>query len=136
MIPIPDALAEYLRQHRAYRAVWAPRGDGWNAEGYVLVTGRGTPVKPNNLSSAWRDFCRRKGLDAIRLHDLRHSFATDLIFVQHEPLNLVAELLGHADPAITASSTCTRIWRCTSGPGYVRIGASLPRLRKPSRIRN
>ena len=45
----------------------------------------------------------RKGLQAIRFHDLWHPSACDFIFAQGEDINLVAELLEHADPAITAS---------------------------------
>ena len=53
------------------------------------------------LSSAWSDFRQRKGLDRIRFHDLRHSYATDLLLRQHLDVNVVSELPGHADPAIT-----------------------------------
>ena len=101
-VPMPDALVAALKAHHAlYAGLRVRHGGAWNPEGYVMATGRGTPVKPSNLSSAWADFCKRKGLGHLRFHDLRHSFATDLILRQHVDVNVVSELLGHADPAIT-----------------------------------
>jgi len=101
-VPMPDALVAALKAHHAlYAGLRVRHGGGWNPEGYIMATGRGTPVKPSNLSSAWADFCTRKGLGHLRYHDLRHSFATDMILRQHVDVNIVSELLGHADPAIT-----------------------------------
>jgi len=101
-VPMPDALVAALKAHHAlYAGLRVRHGGAWNPEGYIMATGRGTPVKPSNLSSAWADFCKRKGLGHLRYHDLRHSFATDLILRQHVDVNIVSELLGHADPAIT-----------------------------------
>jgi integrase len=70
----------------------------------LFTTHCGTSIKPSNPSSSWSDFVKRKGLEPpIRLHDLRHSYAADLILEQREPVKLLSELLGHEDPAITAS---------------------------------
>ena len=103
-VPMPDALVDALKAHHAlYAGLRVRHGGGWNPEGYIMATGRGTPVKPSNLSSAWADFCTRKGLGHLRYHDLRHSFATDMILRQHVDVNIVSELLGHADPAITTT---------------------------------
>ena len=101
-VPMPKALCDALEeQHRVFAGLRLRHEGRWNPDGYVLATGRGTPVKPRNLSSSWSDFCRAKGLRHIRFHDLRHSFATDLLLRQHEDVNVVAELLGHSDPATT-----------------------------------
>ena len=90
---MPDLLIEALRRHLASQAGLKLAGGGdWNAEGYLFTTRRGTPIKPSNLSSSWSDFVKRKGQElAIRFHDLRHSYETDLIFEQREPLKLVSE---------------------------------------------
>ncbi len=102
----PEALADALRQRREAIEGMRVRRPGWNPEGYVVTTAAGRPVKPRNLSSSWSDFWRRRceaeGLPRIRLHDLRHSFATDLIR-QGVDIITVSKLLGHADPAITAA---------------------------------
>ena len=101
-LSMPDALVDALRAHRAvFDGLRLRHGGKWNPEAYIVVTGRGTPIKPRNLSSAWSDFCRRKGLVKLRYHDLRHSFATDLLLRQGVDVRIVSERLGHADPAIT-----------------------------------
>jgi integrase len=101
-VPMPDALVDALEAHEAlFRGLRARHGTTWNREGYIMATGRGTPVKPSNLSSAWADFCKRKALGHLRFHDLRHSCATDMILRQHIDVNTVSKFLGHADPAIT-----------------------------------
>jgi integrase len=68
---------------------------------YVVHTRDGRPVKPDNLSGAWKRFASRYE-DPITFHELRHSFATNLIFGQGVDIKLVQELLGHSDPATTA----------------------------------
>jgi len=60
-------------------------------------------MKPNDLSSSWRRFCKRHGLPVVRLHDLRHSYATELFEQGGEGmLKVVQERLGHAHPSTTA----------------------------------
>ena len=103
-LEMPDALVDALAAHEAlYDGLRQRHGREWTPEGYVLATGRGTPVKPSNLSSAWADFCKRKDLGHLRFHDLRHSVATDMLMRQHIDVKIVSEFLGHADPGITLS---------------------------------
>ena len=103
-VPIPKQAVALLRSHKARQdELRIARRRRWNVNGYVLCRQTGEPVKPSNLSSAWSRFCTTHKLPEIRLHDLRHSFATS-IFEQggEQMLKVVQELLGHADPAITA----------------------------------
>lgn len=104
VVPLPAQAVELLREHGARQdALRAAYGEGWNSEGYVLTRQDGRPVKPSNLSSAWSRFCRVHKLPIVRLHDLRHSFATSIFEQGGEGmLKVVQELLGHSDPAITA----------------------------------
>ena len=105
VVPLPSQAVELLREHKRRQDIFreARRGETWNPEGYVLTRLDGRPVKPSNLSSAWSRFCRTHKLPVIRLHDLRHSFATSIFEQGGEAmLKVVQELLGHADPAITA----------------------------------
>jgi integrase len=43
---------------------------------------------------AWRRICRDAGLDGLRLHDLRHTFASHAV-MQGEGLFMAGKLLGH-----------------------------------------
>lgn len=102
-LDMPEALVAELRGLRLVHDGLRLRSAAWNPDGYVLVPRRGTPIKPANLSSAWASFCRRKGLDHLRFHDLRHSYVTDMRLRQNQPEETVAALAGHSDPATTKS---------------------------------
>lgn len=103
-VPLPRQAVAILKEHRTRQVeMRLARGRRWNHAGYVICRGSGEPVKPSNLSSAFARFCRTYDLPLIRLHDLRHSFAS-AIFAQggEGMLKVVQEFLGHSDPAITA----------------------------------
>ena len=101
-LPIPAALIEPLREAKAvYAGLSIASGSKWNPEGYVMATGQGTPVKPFNLSSAWRSFCLRNDLAPITFHELRHSFASNR-FDAGEDLVTVQHLLRHSKASTTA----------------------------------
>jgi integrase len=60
------------------------------------------PDKPrSDLKRPWAVVCRRAGLEGVRIHDLRHSFASVGIGAGHG-LPIVGKLLGHADASSTA----------------------------------
>jgi len=59
-----------------------------------------TGVPYRSIFSAWDVARRAAGLAHLRVHDLRHSFATVLVN-QGAPLYTVQALLGHAYPRIT-----------------------------------
>jgi integrase len=40
-------------------------------------------------------------LSMIRLHDLRHTHATLLLLLVREPVHVVSQRLGHANPVVT-----------------------------------
>ncbi|MGB3797131.1 MAG: tyrosine-type recombinase/integrase [Alteraurantiacibacter sp.] len=52
---------------------------------------------PINLGQYWDRIRRKAALPDVRLHDLRHSFASVAI-AQHIPLATIGKLLGHALP--------------------------------------
>jgi integrase len=59
---------------------------------------RGAPYK--GLSRAWALTRRHAGLDDVRLHDLRHSYAS-LAAGRGVSLHMIGKLLGHKDPGTT-----------------------------------
>ncbi len=50
--------------------------------------------------SLWYAIRREAGIDDVRLHDLRHTYASHAV-MQGTPLPVVSRLLGHAQPAMT-----------------------------------
>ncbi|MBN9146139.1 MULTISPECIES: tyrosine-type recombinase/integrase [unclassified Novosphingobium] len=58
------------------------------------------PSKPINITSDWHAIRQRAGLGNMRLHDLRHSFAS-LAIRNGISLTIISRLLGHALPETT-----------------------------------
>ena len=54
-----------------------------------------------NVDEAWRTIRERAGLEGVRLHDLRHSFASRALALG-EPLPVIGKLLGHSKLETTA----------------------------------
>ena len=54
-----------------------------------------------NLQKSWRRVRARAGLDDVRLHDLRHTFASVAVSGGMS-LPMVGALLGHSQPRTTA----------------------------------
>jgi len=70
------------------------------ASPYVFSDEQGKPYSPCKVSMAFKRACKRAGVYNLRLHDLRHDFATlmlrktrNLVDVQHS--------LGHKDPRMS-----------------------------------
>ena len=53
------------------------------------------------MGRVWSSIRKRAQLDGVRLHDLRHSFASDALNAG-APLAHVGAVLGHADQRTTA----------------------------------
>lgn len=60
----------------------------------------GRPTHPEYVSMAFDRRVRRYGLPRIRLHDLRHTWAT-LALAAGVDVKIVSERLGHASAKIT-----------------------------------
>ena len=58
-------------------------------------------VRPDVVSSRFRDLSDRLNVPRIRFHDLRHTAASILLADGTVPLNVISERLGHAKPSVT-----------------------------------
>jgi integrase len=68
--------------------------------GFVFLSNVGTVLEPRNLYRVWERVRERAGLDQHTFHDLRHDFGS-LLMERGVPDKVVAELMGHANPAVT-----------------------------------
>ena len=76
-------------------------GDLWANDGDLVFTDViGRPLHPNGVSRAFDRIVHGAGLPRIRLHDLRHSYATLALKAGVHP-KIVSERLGHSTIAIT-----------------------------------
>ena len=66
---------------------------------YVLP-GRKKGEHLTSLRKLWMDVCKGAGLKEVRLHDLRHSYASVGLTVG-QSLSIVGKLMGHTQPATT-----------------------------------
>jgi len=103
-LAVPSSLAAALQAHRDRQAFEAEEAAGkgrrWEDSGFVFVTPVGTPIDPDNLSKRYKALLKAAGLRDQRFHDLRHAAAT-LLIAEGLPINLVSEMLGHAQTSTT-----------------------------------
>ena len=99
IVPVSEATLELVRE---CRRVWeesefAPKPR------HVLYSRYGRPICPTVISRTWCERVRTKlpGMESFRLHDLRHSAASDALMAG-VPLAVVGKILGHRKPETTA----------------------------------
>ena len=97
---IPPFVIRYLREHLAAQAERRLGAVAWNDEGYVFDRGGGMPMIVESVSHRFAQLVEAIGLGDVRLHDLRHAYATRLLEAGVHP-KVVSEALGHASVAIT-----------------------------------
>ena len=89
VVPLPPAAVEVLKD--------LPRtaGNPW------VFPGRKKGAHQVNINDAWERVRERAGLEGVRLHDLRHTFASRALAIG-EGLPMIGELLGHRQVNTTA----------------------------------
>ncbi|UWQ21594.1 site-specific integrase [Jannaschia sp. W003] len=87
-VPYSEAVAALLERRRA------------EAGGAFVFTGSlGAPLV--DVKRTWASVCRTAELDDVRMHDLRHTYAS-LLASSGASLPVVGALLGHSQPQTTA----------------------------------
>ncbi len=78
---------------------------GWGAiPPWVFITTTGTPLDHGHVRHRiWEPLLRKTGLRHIRVHDLRHTFAS-LLIQQGESLAYVKEQMGHHSITMTVDT--------------------------------
>jgi integrase len=100
-IALDPATTAALRQHRRRQAEERLLADpSYVDSGLVFTMPDGSPIHPNRFSLWFRTRARAASLPAIRLHDMRHSYATAGLAAGVPP-KVMSERLGHATVAFT-----------------------------------
>lgn len=81
--------------------IQAEQKAGRRALGEYVFPGKSASGHFRELKGPWRRLCRDAGITGLRPHDLRHSFASELVNVGAS-LPLIGALLGHSNPQTTS----------------------------------
>lgn len=97
-VPLPPFVIEALDDHRNLTPRYGP-GEP------VFLGEQGERLRGDYVSHAFPKLLRRKKVigddERFRVHDLRHGTAT-LLLQRGVPMREIADILGHANPAVTA----------------------------------
>lgn len=92
------ALRAWRKQQASDRLLM---GAGWqNGDDLVVTIADGSAPNPEAFSNLFAKLVKRAGLPPIRLHDLRHSYASAALR-DGVPVKVVSQRIGHADVGVT-----------------------------------
>ena len=94
--PARQLLAKIAEQQKVLRS----SGETSKLGTYVFP-GNGDAGHVAEIKRAWRSICKAAGINGLRIHDLRHSFASQLAS-SGSSLPLIGALLGHSIRITTA----------------------------------
>jgi len=99
-VDLPPSLAILLRQHKVEREEeHIILGKALTDDDFVFSHADGTPLNPNTVSHTFSKIVARAGLCHLRLHDLRHTYAT-LQRKAGQPVEVISRVLGHASEMV------------------------------------
>jgi integrase len=96
-VPLAPPARQLLAEIRERQAQQTPK----RPLGQFVFPGAGGTGHVVEIKKGWRSLCRAAGITGLRLHDLRHSYASQLAS-SGASLPLIGALLGHSSPATTA----------------------------------
>ena len=110
MIPLTPTVEELLTK--------IPRlpGNPW------VIAGKKPGAHLSNVDEAWRRLRVRAGLGDVRIHDLRHSYASRALALG-ESLSMIGRLLGHSKIGTTARYA--HLTRDTERASAAKVGGSI-----------
>lgn len=102
---LPEVMQELKRLKKKQAEEKLFFGQAYQDKSLVFATPIGTPVEPRNFHRKHTAILKKAGLKRVRLHDLRHTFATILLQEGENPENL-RDLLGHTRTSTTLDLYC------------------------------
>ena len=100
-LALDPATLAVLREHQTRQAEEkAVIGVGYRHSGLVFTWPDGAPIHPDLMTRWFEQHSRAAGLPRIRLHDVRHSYASAAL-AAGVPAKVISERLGHATVGFT-----------------------------------
>lgn len=75
-------------------------GKDYPRHGLLMVSATGRPLHPDTITRRFNRIVDKAGVRRIRLHDVRHSYATMAMDAGADP-KLLSDRIGHANTAVT-----------------------------------
>jgi integrase len=123
-VHVPAEVLEALKAHKARQNEQRlSLGKVWQDHDLLFPSAIGTPIHPDNLDRDFHALVKQAGVPRIRIHDVRHSYAT-LAIDMGAPIKAVSEALGHADIATTLR-TYTHVLENQRVEVAEKVGAAL-----------
>ncbi len=100
-VAMTPKLALFLRGYKAGREwLYQELGKQLTLDDLVFASVEGKPIDPGVLIHAFGRMARQVGLEGVRFHDLRHTFASLMLLRGAKP-KVISEALGHSSVAFT-----------------------------------
>ncbi|MBA7529092.1 putative prophage phiRv2 integrase [subsurface metagenome] len=100
-VAMTPKLALFLRDYRADReSLYWQLGKSPELDDLVFASVQGKPIDPGVLTHNFARIAKRAGLENVRFHDLRHTFASLMLLRGAKP-KVISEALGHSSVAFT-----------------------------------
>jgi integrase len=100
-VSMTPKLAAYLKEYKAEKeSLNLHIARLLHLDDLVFYNIEGRPLDPGVLSHSFSRIAKRAGLENVRFHDLRHSFASLMLLRGAKP-KVISEALGHASVAFT-----------------------------------
>jgi integrase len=100
-VAMTPKLALFLKEYRAEReSLYWQLGKPLTLDSLVFTSVEGKPIDPGVLSHSFSRMAGQAGLENVRFHDLRHTFAS-LMLLRGAKARVISEALGHSSVAFT-----------------------------------
>ena len=100
-VSMTPKLALFLREYKLERErLYQQLGKELTLDSLVFANVEGKPLDPGVLTHNFARIAKRAGLENVRFHDLRHTFAS-LMFLRGAKPKVISEALGHSSVAFT-----------------------------------
>ena len=100
-VAMTPKLALFLREYKMERELlYLELGRQLTLDDLAFANVKGKPIDPCVVTHAFTKLTRQTGLEGVRFHDLRHTFASLMLLRGAKP-KVISEALGHSSVAFT-----------------------------------